>query len=135
MMWHGRVRTELRTPSAAPLSLGSGLRRETPALDSFLLQRLRVWSLIQILKFIASIIHDTAKKKKKKQKKALNASVSNERTGSTKERQNLHKNNVNTYGLLTWLQLKSKGQCEKSKLKELNFFCKKPNENMTPLFV
>lgn len=36
MMWHGKVRTEWRTLSAAPLNLGSGLSRETPALDSFL---------------------------------------------------------------------------------------------------
>lgn len=36
MMWHGRVRTELRTLSAAPLNLGSGFSRETPALDSLL---------------------------------------------------------------------------------------------------
>lgn len=36
MMWHGRVRTELITLSAAPLSLGSGFSRETPALESFL---------------------------------------------------------------------------------------------------
>ncbi len=35
-MWHGRVRTELRTLSAAPLNLGSGLSRETPALECFL---------------------------------------------------------------------------------------------------
>ena len=35
-MWHGRVRTEWRTLSAAPLNLGSGFSRETPALDSFL---------------------------------------------------------------------------------------------------
>lgn len=37
-MWHGRVRTEWRTLSAAPLNLGSGFKRETPALDSFLLR-------------------------------------------------------------------------------------------------
>lgn len=37
MMWHGRVRTELMKLSAAPLNLGSGFSRETPALDSFLL--------------------------------------------------------------------------------------------------
>lgn len=36
MMWHGRVRTELRMLSAAPLNLGSGFSRETPALESFL---------------------------------------------------------------------------------------------------
>lgn len=47
------------------------------------------------------------------------------------EYENFHKNKVKTYGLLTSLQLKSKGQCEKSKLKQLNLFCKKPNENMT----
>lgn len=39
MMWHGRVRTELMTLSAAPLNLGSGFSRETPALDSFLFHR------------------------------------------------------------------------------------------------
>lgn len=63
MMWHGRVRTELRTPSAAPLILGSGLRRETPALDSFLLQCLRDCSLIHILMLSGSIIHNTTSKK------------------------------------------------------------------------
>lgn len=36
MMWHGRVRTELKKLSAAPLNLGSGFSSETPALDSFL---------------------------------------------------------------------------------------------------
>lgn len=36
MTWHGKVRTEWRTVSAAPLNLGSGFSRETPALDSFL---------------------------------------------------------------------------------------------------
>lgn len=35
MMWHGSVRTEFRTLSAAPLNLGSGFSRETPALESF----------------------------------------------------------------------------------------------------
>lgn len=39
MMWHGRVRTELMTLSVAPLNLGSGFSRETPALDSFLFHR------------------------------------------------------------------------------------------------
>lgn len=71
MMWHGRVRTELRTPSVAPLILGSGLRRETPALDSFLLQYLRVWSLIHILMFSALMHYSLYNKKKKKD--ALNA--------------------------------------------------------------
>ena len=33
-MWHGRVRKELSTLSAAPLSLGSGFSRDTPVLDS-----------------------------------------------------------------------------------------------------
>lgn len=63
MMWHGRVRTELRMPSAAPLILGSAFRRETPALDSFLLQYQRVWSLMHILMFSGSIIQNTTKKK------------------------------------------------------------------------
>lgn len=73
MMWHGRVRTELRMPSAAPLIRCSGFRRETPALDSFLLQYFRVWSLMHILMLSGSIIHHTTKN-------ALNASVSNEMT-------------------------------------------------------
>lgn len=36
MTWHGKVRTEWRTLSAAPRNLGSGLSRETPAFESFL---------------------------------------------------------------------------------------------------
>lgn len=46
---------------------------------------------------------------------------------ATTEDENFQKNSLKTYGLLTSVQLKSKGQCEKSKLKQLNFFCKKPN--------
>lgn len=52
---------------------------------------------------------------------------------ATMEYENFHKNSLKTYGALTSVQLKSKGQCEKSKLKQVNFFCKKPNENMTLL--
>lgn len=63
-------------PSAAPLILGSAFRRETPALDSFLLQYWRVWSLMHILMFTGSIIQNTTKKKKN----ALNGRIPNGKT-------------------------------------------------------
>lgn len=41
---------------------------------------------------------------------------------ATTECETFHKTSSETYGLLTSVQLKSKGQYEKSKLKQLNLF-------------
>lgn len=51
---------------------------------------------------------------------------------ATMEDRNCQKNSLKTYGVLTSVQLKSKGQCEKSKLKQLNFFYEKANGKHDP---
>lgn len=54
---------------------------------------------------------------------------------ATMEDKNCQKNSLKTYGVLTSVQLKSKGQCEKSKLKQLNFFYEKAKRKTWPFCV